>query len=114
MAPFIYDAATPRSRIEEDIAIRIRTFPKAASYLAQLQAISAWGSHSRLGRITAPTLVIHGETDELVPPGNAAILANAIPGARLVMLPNASHFFPTDQPEASVQTVLSFLGECET
>jgi pimeloyl-ACP methyl ester carboxylesterase len=109
MVPFIYDASTPRERIEEDLAIRIRTFPAAASYLAQLGGIQAWGSYSRLGSIKAPTLIIHGENDQLIPPENAKILAGAIPGARLAMLASASHIFPTDQPERSIELILAFL-----
>ena len=56
-----------------------------------------------------PTLVIHGETDQLVPPENGRIIAQAIPHARLVMLPHASHIFFTDQLEATSDALLSFL-----
>jgi len=110
MVPFIYDASTPRARIDEDLAIRRRTFPTAAGYLAQVQGILAWTCFDRLSQIKAPTLVIHGETDQLVPPQNAPILQKHIAGSRLVMLPHASHIFTTDQPEASHAAVLDFLS----
>jgi 3-oxoadipate enol-lactonase len=110
IVPFIYDAATPRERIEEDLAIRRRTYPTTAGYLGQVQAILAWTSFDRLKDIQAPTLVIHGETDELVPPENGRILAKHIHGSRLVMLPHASHIFSTDQPEASHREILAFLS----
>jgi 3-oxoadipate enol-lactonase len=110
MAPFIYDASTPRERIEEDLAIRRRTYPTAIGYLGQLQAIIAWTSLDRLPLIQAPALVIHGESDELVPPENGRVLAQHIPGARLVMLERASHIFTTDQPEVSHREILAFLG----
>lgn len=110
IVPFIYDATTPRERIEEDLAIRRATYPTAAGYLGQVQAILAWSSFDRLKDIQAPTLILHGETDELVPPENARILAKHIPGSRLVMLPHASHIFPTDQPEASHREILAFLS----
>jgi pimeloyl-ACP methyl ester carboxylesterase len=110
IVPFIYDAATPRERIEEDLTIRRRTFPTAAGYLGQVQAIIAWTSFDRLKDIQSPTLVIHGESDELVPPENGRILAKHISGSRLVMLPHASHIFSTDQPEASHREILAFLS----
>jgi 3-oxoadipate enol-lactonase len=110
MVPYIYDASTPRERIEEDLAIRRRCFPTAAGYMGQLQAILSWTSFGRLAGIHAPTLIIHGETDQLIPPGNAPILAQAIPDSSLVMLPNASHLFVTDQPEESHRAVLAFLS----
>ena len=108
--PFIYHAATPRERIEEDLAIRRATYPTAAGYLGQVQAILAWTSFDRLKDIQAPTLILHGESDELVPPENARILGKHIPGSRLVMLPHASHIFSTDQPEASHREILAFLS----
>jgi 3-oxoadipate enol-lactonase len=111
MVPFIFDAATPRELVEDDLALRLRTNVPNEGYFAQLQAIRSWGgTHARLGTITAPTLVIHGETDELVPPENGRVLARAIPDATLVMLPHASHIFLTDQFEAASQAILSFLG----
>ena len=110
MIPFIYDEATPRERIEEDLEIRRRTLASPEGYMAQVLAIMAWQSYDRLPRINVPTLVIHGETDKLVPPENGRLLAERIPGARLVMLPKASHIFVTDQQEAANQAILSFLS----
>jgi 3-oxoadipate enol-lactonase len=109
--PFIYDRATPRERIDEDIAIRRRWFPRPEAYAAQLQGILAWESYSRIPAIRVPTLVIHGESDRLIPPGNGKLIAERIPGAKLVMIPHASHLFATDQPEASHKAILDFLGE---
>jgi pimeloyl-ACP methyl ester carboxylesterase len=37
------------------------------------------------------------------------VLAGAIPGAKLVILEQASHIFPTDQPEQSLEEILGFL-----
>jgi 3-oxoadipate enol-lactonase len=108
--PFIYDAATPRHLIDEDIARRRAWPPNPLGYLAQLQAILAWESFNRLPLITAPTLVIHGKTDRLVPPGNGELIAAHIPGAQLVLLERASHLFSTDQPGATQKAVLEFLS----
>jgi pimeloyl-ACP methyl ester carboxylesterase len=107
--PFIYDPGTPRARIDEDLAIRRPWFPRAQAYVAQLQGILAWEAYSRLAQIAAPTLVIHGEHDRLVAPGNGQLIAQRIPGAKLVMLPHASHIFTTDQPQAAHGAVLEFL-----
>lgn len=108
--PFIYDPATPREWIDEDIAIRRPWFPTPEGYLGQLQGILAWEAYSRLTQIVAPTMVIHGESDRLVPPGNANLIAERIPGAKLIMIPRASHLFLTDQPEVALRTILDFLA----
>jgi 3-oxoadipate enol-lactonase len=108
--PFIYDVGTPRERIEDDLAIRRRTIPTSQAYMAQLNGILAWQSYDRLSQIQAPTLVLHGESDRLVPAGNGKVIAQAIPGAELVMLKNASHLFTTDQPEAAHREMLQWLA----
>jgi pimeloyl-ACP methyl ester carboxylesterase len=112
VAPFIYHAATPRARIEEDFARRLSAPVSAEGYFAQLGAIRAWsGTRPRLASIAAPTLVIHGDADELVPPENGGLIARAIPGARLTRISNASHVFTTDRFDAARDAVLAFLEE---
>ena len=109
--PFIYDPATPRARIDEDLALRRPWLPRPEGYKSQLQGILAWEGYSRLPAIHAPTLVIHGESDRLVPPGNGKLIAERIPGAKLVMIPQASHLFLTDQTDTAHRTILQFLEE---
>jgi 3-oxoadipate enol-lactonase len=112
MVPFTYDASTPRLRVEEDIAIRERTAIGNDAFSAQYQAIRSWpGTIDRLHALAMPVLVIHGETDQLVPPENGRLIARAIPQSTLVMIPNASHIFFTDQPQASMGAILSFLAK---
>jgi len=107
--PFIYDSHTPRALIDEDIALRKQWLPKAAAYFAQLQGVVAWEAYSRLDQINVPTLVIHGESDRLIPCANAKLIADRIRGAELRLIPNAGHIFATDQNELTVNTVLEFL-----
>ena len=109
-APFLYDAHTPRERIDEDMAIRLQWFPSPLGYVGQLQGISSWEAYSRLSQISAPTLIIHGEADTLIPAANARIIAKRIAGAKLVLIPQAGHVFWTDQPEATHRAVLEFLA----
>lgn len=108
--PFIYDPGTSRERIDEDMAIRMKWYPTPQGYLGQLQAIFGWESYSRLSQITVPTLVIHGETDRLIPAANAKLIAHRIPGTKLVLIPHASHIFDTDQPDTTHHEILDFLA----
>jgi len=108
--PFIYHPATPLTRIDEDLAVRRPWFPRPEAYVAQLQGILAWEAYSKLPGMRVPTLVIHGEWDRLVPPANARIIAERIPGAELVMIPHASHLLFTDQPAATHDAILRFLA----
>jgi len=110
ISPYIYAAATSPERIEEDTAVRRKWYPTGEAYRAQLQAVMNWEAYSRIGEIAAPTLVIHGEDDRLVPAENSKLIAARIPGAKLVVIPHASHIFTTDQPDASHAAILEFLG----
>jgi len=111
--PYIYDPGTSRDRIDEDLAIRWPWLPRPEAYAAQLQGILAWESYSRLPQLKAATLVIHGETDRLVPLGSGELIAARIPGAKLVTLPHASHIFPTDQTVASSHAIMEFLAAAQ-
>jgi pimeloyl-ACP methyl ester carboxylesterase len=64
----------------------------------------------RLYRVTAPTLVLWGQADRLIVPAYAGRWARLIPGARVEMIPQASHMLPYEQPEAFVGAVSRFLG----
>jgi len=92
--PFIYDAGTSRGRIDEDMTIRMRWYPTPQGYMSQLQAIFGWESYSRLSQITAPTLVIHGDADTLVPLDAGEATARAVPGAELLVIPDMGHEIP--------------------
>jgi pimeloyl-ACP methyl ester carboxylesterase len=52
----------------------------------------------RLHRITAPTLVVRGAQDTLIPPAHAEAYAAEIPGARLVEVPGAAHLLAIEKP----------------
>jgi len=108
--PFIYDAGTPRERIEEHLKLLLVWYPTVEGFMAQLQGIIAWEAYSRIAEIHSPTLVIHGESDQLVPPENGKLIAGRIPGAEMVLIPRASHIFSTDQPEIAHTAMLEFLA----
>jgi pimeloyl-ACP methyl ester carboxylesterase len=56
-----------------------------------------------------PVLVVVGEEDEVTPPARARAMAEAIPGARVVVIPGAGHVPPLERPAATTQTLVEFL-----
>jgi pimeloyl-ACP methyl ester carboxylesterase len=61
----------------------------------QLAAIFADGNRApALANVRAPTLVIHGAVDPLVPPAAGEDTAKAVPGAKLMMIPKMGHDLP--------------------
>lgn len=109
LRPLLYAEATPASRIEEDILIRAGCRPLRRPVLCQLAGILSWNSRSRLSQIKAPTLVIHGDEDHILPAINGRMVAKQIPNAEFVLIPHAGHMLITDQPELSFRAVKQFL-----
>ena len=83
--------------------------PVALSH--RMKAAYAHDAYDRLPHIACPTLVITGKDDVLISWENSRILAERIPGAKLVLLEPAGHVFWLEQPEQSRAAILAFLQE---
>ena len=83
------------------------------SYQRQLGACMVHfnkGTAERLAQITAPTLVVHGDYDPLIPYPNGKYLAEHIKGARLSTYPGVGHIVPIESPERFNREVIEFLS----
>ncbi len=81
--------------------------PGVINDFAQAPAIPTAG----LETITAPTLVIHGQHDRIIPPDHAHFIANTIPGARLHLIEEGGHFCFITHLEETRPRVLEALTE---
>jgi pimeloyl-ACP methyl ester carboxylesterase len=72
--------------------------------LQQMRACGAHDTHERLGQISLPTLVIHGDADRLLGYGNGREIASLIP-ARLETLEGVGHMFWWEQPQRSAELI---------
>jgi pimeloyl-ACP methyl ester carboxylesterase len=79
--------------------------------LARMAQVMLEPPEAALHRITAPTLLIWGERDAMIPYGNAADYLRNIPGARLVSFPHLGHVPQEEAPAKSVAPVIAFLDE---
>jgi 3-oxoadipate enol-lactonase len=66
--------------------------------------------HDELGRISVPTLVMVGDEDVATVPAKAERMRDAIPGARLVVIPGAGHTASVEQPDFVNATLTEFLA----
>jgi 3-oxoadipate enol-lactonase len=76
---------------------------------AQAAAGALYVGRLRQKRIRARTLVLHGGADTVVDPRNGRLLADRIPGARLVTFPELGHLLFWEDPDAFADAVTSFL-----
>jgi len=100
--------------IEEWVNYRLAHPLLPEPYQAQLAiglALMSEGAsfEKKLSAVQAPTLILFGEHDKVVPPANAPLLAQAIPHAKVEILPGAGHFFPFEIPELASHAVTQFL-----
>jgi len=75
----------------------------------QFTAIQGFDTYERLPRITAPTLIVHGDRDQLVPVGNADILGQRIAGSQVRIIPGVGHMFFWEKPEEAAGAIIEFL-----
>jgi pimeloyl-ACP methyl ester carboxylesterase len=101
---------------EELIAYRLTNPVPPAQYTAQVMAGAGtwqWTANRvdrQMAAIQIPTLILFGEFDQVVPPGNADLLAAKIPQAEIKILPNGGHIFPLELPQETAEIVKRFLS----
>ncbi len=85
-------------------AAMARALPaRQATVQLQIQAIGGHDTQARLAEIAAPTLVIHGTEDKMIPVANGELIASLIPGAKLEILDGVGHMFWWEQPQRSAE-----------
>jgi 3-oxoadipate enol-lactonase len=80
-----------------------------ACYAAACAMLGEADLRPLLPRIAVPSLVLVGEEDAATPPAMARAIADAIPGARLRILPGARHLSPIERPEAVAEAIAGLL-----
>ena len=79
----------------------------------QMGALQDHDTYERLPRIAAPTLVLTGAGDVLIPPDNSKILADRIPGAECLVVEGGGHQILIEQPGACNRAILAFLQKVD-
>jgi pimeloyl-ACP methyl ester carboxylesterase len=112
MLPKLLGATTHRTQPDLADAVRtliLRNTPEAiASAIRAMKArddATAW-----IPDVTCPTLVICGSEDVLTPPADSDVMAAAIPGAELVVLPETGHLSNLEAPMAFTNALTRFLS----
>jgi pimeloyl-ACP methyl ester carboxylesterase len=80
-------------------------------FIDALDALTSYPIRDRLGEITAPTLVVWGAKDALVPARDAWEFGRLIPGARVVVYEDTGHLSMLERPVAFNALVQEFLGD---
>ncbi len=115
--------ANPDADIAKSYSSIDRTSPDTIteSTIVRARALSAGGRYlwpfpdrglaKRIHRIAAPTLLLWGESDGLIPLQYAKAFEAAISKSKLVTIPNAAHMVPLEQPDAFAGAIHAFLSD---
>jgi pimeloyl-ACP methyl ester carboxylesterase len=98
-----------RDEFEQIVAWRLEYPQPPEAAMAQAMAGLTFNTEERLKEIAAPTLIIAGTRDNVVPPRNAELLAAAIPGACLDLIDGAGHVLNIEHAERFNADVIAFL-----
>ena len=82
----------------------------AQNTIRQFMGTTKLDTYDHLPEIKAPTLVMCGAEDVLIPPENAAIIAGRIPGAKLIEYEGAGHGFIWERRDDFLKDLIDFLG----
>ncbi len=102
--------------MEKLISYRMTNPVPPAQYTAQVMAGAGMAAltdeqvDQRMAAIAVSVLILFGEFDMVVPPGNAQLMADKLPNAQIKILPNTGHIFPLEDPEATVQAIVEFIS----
>jgi 3-oxoadipate enol-lactonase len=80
--------------------------------MEQMRAIAGHDTSGRLGQVQAPTLIVHGTEDEMLPVANAHAIAAHMPRARVEIFEGVGHLFFWEEPERSAELVREHAAVC--
>jgi len=91
-------------------AMDLARCPEREAALSTLDCLQTEDLRPQLSRITAPSLIVHGERDEICLSNGGRFMNDSIPGSRLLMLPDTGHMPFISRRERVVEAVLDFLS----
>jgi 3-oxoadipate enol-lactonase len=95
--------------LDQWVAIAAEEPVARATMALQLLAAARHDASQRLHRITAPTLIVSSDRDDLIPPENSRLLARAVAGAEIAWVAGAAHDFATERPDETARLLRRFL-----
>ena len=95
--------------VEKMVLLRMEKPTPRYAWERQFAAARSFDIESKLTKIEVPTLILTGLDDHVLPSQNSFLLAERIPGAKLVTIPDAGHLFFIEKFEEYNRLVLNFL-----
>jgi pimeloyl-ACP methyl ester carboxylesterase len=108
--PAFYDASALSDRLVDRYFDMLRAPGVRAAILERANQTIYTDPVPRLKQITAPTLLVWGEQDQMIPSSNAQSYAEVLANSKTVLLPKLGHLAQEEQPEIALGHVVEFLN----
>ena len=108
--PAFYDATALSDRLVDRYYDMLRAPGVRAAILERANQTIYTDPVPRLKQITAPTLLVWGEQDQMIPSSNAQSYAEVLANSKTVLLPKLGHLAQEEQPEMALGHVVEFLN----
>ena len=108
--PAFYDATALSDRLVDRYYDMLRAPGVRAAILERGNQTIYTDPVPRLKQITAPTLLVWGEQDQMIPSSNAQSYAAVLANSKTVLLPKLGHLAQEEQPEIALGHVVEFLN----
>jgi pimeloyl-ACP methyl ester carboxylesterase len=109
LEPAFYDARSITEELLDRYYELLRAPTVRESILQRMRQTVNSDPVQRLKRITAPTLLLWGERDRMIPTSNSLDYEKALPNSKRVILPKASHLLQEENPDVGLKSVLDFI-----
>ena len=110
LEPAFFDAQAISETLIDRYYDLLRAPTVRESILQRMRQTVNSDPQERLKRITAPTLLLWGEKDRMIPSKNSLDYERALPNSKTVILPKASHLLQEENPEVGLKSVLEFIN----
>jgi 3-oxoadipate enol-lactonase len=107
LAPKAFHADADPDLVEAFVAKKSLDVQDEVGYDAQVQAALTHDAADRLHEIAAPTLVMTGDGDQVIPGSSSDLLAQRIPDARLHTVANTGHLYFIERPQESLAPIVA-------
>lgn len=110
LEPAFYDANT----LTDNVLTRYHDFLRAPgvreAIIERANQTTNTDPVDRLKKITAPTLLLWGDSDQMIPRDNAARYERLLASSTTIVMPKQGHLLQEEQPEEGLKAVLAFLN----
>ena len=110
LAPFAFARGVDPALLARFIAKKRADAQDPEGYRAQIAAALGHDAADRLGEIRAPTLIVTGDDDQVIPAVGSEVLVARIPRAKLATIEGTGHLFFLEEPDRTHQVVAGFLS----